>query len=452
MVAIILLAVVHTGVSATVYIRLNLKDSVASHAVLKRLESMKTVDKVTFILPEKNSGIQPDGLGSKAAFMYNTDFYNYLGKELQYGRGNVLFILNSVGSVIYQAPLDSINYDAIHYFTRYDDAAFYNANHPDDFGFYHLGRTHDHIVLTDKNSRLLVGNMHSKKMQDIPLTEELIQDMYRPFYGKYFDTIYPNMRAYMVEFKSFLPDVNSAILLNNNELLVEYYIRNRVSQGLNAEISMHSSFVLHRLDSPQKHTILTLPEKAAQESNGIYTRNFVMIHDTVYIRFHHTLGRQRSSFLRAIHVDTVARQIIMDEAKIENYYSRNLFSVMNAVYSNLCYASSKTIGFQYDDSLYDFDLKKLVGIPFIQNQSDGKEQHQVHFTTKNPFTQQYHIVYNIAKEKVYRNMIFTIEGSIIRDEKIENTEGRRMTFLEFVHPYRMLFVEANDPNIKWMDL
>ena len=177
----------------------------------------------------------------------------------------------------------------------------------------------------------------------------------------------------------------------------------------------------HYLDNPDKDFVYHTDEFLNMKEKRWYADRIRKVGENPYLIFRYN-GTKKENFksknsLVRLTTNDKAKTLSLDFNKPINPEPVGYLDSIHSMHSYLCDMTPSTFVYAYADSLYDYDLKKFISIPYKKGGGDFVHKYYGRFAMKNPFTQEYHLVYREDKTPGYYFMIFNKEGELIKNEK-----------------------------------
>lgn len=214
---------ISSEIFATAYVKLTANNKVDIQASLSDLFEHTKIPKIKVVQPEGAENLPISSL-PKVEMMYKTDFYNYLNNNLNTKSSSVFFIMNRAGSIVYESPIEEIDYDQVNYFTRYDYSTLIGSEifRLDQVQYFNF-QNEMSVVVSSKN-KTFIANMAADGLAPLKVDEGLRADMYKEFLKEDFEKRYEDLISYLEGHNSKGYGAREAYFVNDNEVIVIYRI------------------------------------------------------------------------------------------------------------------------------------------------------------------------------------------------------------------------------------
>lgn len=440
---------------ATAYINLNIADTSFCITELNHFFKVTSFDSVRIVLPEEVSSVKLKALSanSKVKLIYRNSLVDYLSKSLEGAGRSTFCIINSKGSIIYKAPLRKINYKAIQYFTQYDQAPVFDSTIDNIKMLGLIQKRGDNIMLTEGVRNPFIGKMSTKGFIPIEMTEKLLSAMYKVLYDKKFDKKYPAMRTYLYGHKGVMPAAESSLVLDDTTVLVQYMVKDmNIAQDGTEVIRMHEMFVLFNTDSLHKFAIYKMPSRDSLHKNNIWERGLVRIKGELFQRYVLDINKEDRQELLSLQLNQKTQTIELGTKRYTRFVPEGYLNRVSSPYHSRLSVTDETIVYAYADSMYDFELNKMISVPFKATNMQPGDETYIWTGMKNPYTKNYHIVYTQESDEVVHNMIFDKKGRLISEHKVLGSNKKYSYSSTLIHPYQLLRFNKKENKFEPFDL
>ena len=210
---------------ATAYIRVTPEISTVEKKVIKKLLDNTQIKKIKIVRPAE-AKFNPIPDFPQVEILYKIEFYNYLENKLSSHSRAVFFIMNKGGSIIYESPIDKIDYLQVNYFTHYEHQTLIGSEIFRLNAIQYCRFQNDKsLVVSDKNDAY-IADMKTEGLTPLKVSERLRAAMYKEFLRDDFDKRYSGLMSYLEGQNSKGYAAKDAYFVNDNELIVFYRVTN----------------------------------------------------------------------------------------------------------------------------------------------------------------------------------------------------------------------------------
>jgi len=145
-------------------------------------------------------------------------------------------------------------------------------------------------------------------------------------------------------------------------------------------------------------------------------------------------------------LNNTSSQIMLKPAAYDAFVPGGYFNTIKSHFQQLYTNDGKAIVYQYADSLYDFETKKMISIPLPQPTDGTTVSYEIISMCTNHITGHYHLYYRLNDSNQYHLLIMDKKGELISVEDQPTNYGR------LISPYQLLYFLGAKKSFLLVDL